>query len=176
MQHKFRGVFLANLIHLIRHLFRTGNPTIDDAVRSNFEFFNSLPGKLEIELTEPAESYRNMANLAAKPSAKIVNVRFHPKVFEENERKFRDLTEAELQLEIFHEPSICLRGEGGDAVEHKAPNGKSFTIKEMLTAIEATERRTRGNSEWLGGIDVHHCYFEGIYQNENRDWEIVWGS
>ena len=46
------------------------NPTVDDNVRSNFEFFNNLSGKLEIELTEPAESYRNTLNLAAKPGAK----------------------------------------------------------------------------------------------------------
>jgi len=168
---------LVNLIHLLRRLFRMDNPRVNETVRSNFDFFNNLSGKLEIELTEPAESYRNMANLAAKPSAKIVNVRFHPKVFEEeNVEQFRNLTEAELQLEILRQPSIRLRGEGGEVVEHKAPNGKSFTIKDMIAAMEATERISRGNSEWLGGIDVHHCYFEGIYQDENGDWEISWGS
>jgi hypothetical protein len=176
MQYAFRGGFVANLIHLIRRLFRISNPKIEDGLRTNFEFFNNLSGKLEIELTEPAESYRNMANLAAKPGAEIVDVKFHPKVFEENEQKFRELTESELQLEIFYGSHIRLRGEGGGVVEHKAPNGRSFTIKEMITAIEQTERRSRGNSEWLGGIDVHHCYFEGIYQDENGDWEISWGS
>jgi hypothetical protein len=145
-------------------------------VQSNLEFFNNISGELEIKLTEPAESYRNLANLAAKPSAEIVDVKFHPKVFEENEEKFRDLTEAELQLEIIHKSRIRLRGEGGGVVEHKAPNGRSFTVKEMFAAIEETERKTRGNSEWLGGIDVHHCFFEGIYQDENGTWEISWGS
>ncbi len=168
---------MANLIDLIRHLFRIGNSATEDSVQSNFEFFNNLTGKLEIELTEPAEHYGNMANLAAKPSAKLVDVRFHPEVFDEDEQqKFRDLTEAEWQLEIFRESSIRLRGLSEDVVEHKAPNGRSFTVKEMFTAIEETERRTRGNSEWLGGIDVHHRFFEGIYQDENGDWEISWGS
>ena len=106
-----------------------------------------------------------------------MDVQFHPEVFEEEKgEKFRDLTEAEPQLEIFRYPSIRLRGEGGGAVEHKAPNEKSFTIKDMITAIEATEKISRRNSKWLGGIDVHHIYFEGIYQNENADWEISWGS
>lgn len=167
---------MANLIRLIRRLFRIGDPKAQDSVQSNLEFFNSLSGKLEIELTEPAEPWRNLANLAAKPGAEIVDVRFHPEIFEENEQKFRDLTEAELQLEIFHKPRIRLRGMGEGVVEHKAPNGKSFTVKEMFAAIEKTERGTRGNSEWLGGIDVHHRFFEGIYQDENGDWEIFWGS
>ena len=61
-------------------------------------------------------------------------------------------------------------------VEHSAPNGNSFTIQDMIIAIEVTERKSRGSSEWLGGIDVHHIYFEGIHQNENGDWEIPWGS
>ena len=148
----------------------------DNSIQSNFEFFNSLSGKLEIELTDPAESYRNMANLAAKPGARIVEVKFHPEVFEEDKENFRNLTEEELRLEIFRGPNIRLRGESGDVVEHKALNRKSFTVKEMITAIEETERRTRGNSKWLGGIDIHHCYFEGIYQNKNGDWEISWGS
>ncbi len=169
-------IFLANLIHLIRHLFRIGGSTTEDTVQSNFEFFNSLTGKLEIELTEPAEPYANMANLAAKPSAELVDVWFQPEVFEENEQKFRDLTETELQLVIFRESRIRLRGLDETVVEHKAPNGRSFTVKEMFAAIEETERRTRGNSEWLGGIDVHHRFFEGIYQDENGDWEISWGS
>jgi hypothetical protein len=138
---------LANLIRLIRRLFRTGDPTTEEAVQFNFEFFNSLSGRLEIELTEPAEPYRNLAKLAAKPGAEIVDVRLHPEVFEEDEQKFRDRTEAGLQLVIFHESHIRLRGEGGDVVEHKAPNGKSFTVKEMFAAIEETERKTRGNSE-----------------------------
>ena len=167
---------MVNLIHLIRRLFRISDSTTDASVESNLEFFNSLSGKLEIELTEPAESYRNMANLAAKPSAELVDVRFHPEVFEESEDKFRDLTEAELELVIFYKPRIRLYSEGGGVVEHKAPNGKSFTVKEMFAAIVETERKTRGNSKWLGGIDVHHIYFEGIYQDENGAWEISWGS
>ena len=148
----------------------------DDSIQANFEFFNRLCGEIKIELTEPAEPYGNMANLAAKPSAKIVDIKYYPQVFEEEKDEFRDLTEAELQLEIFRHPSIRLRGEGGVVVEHRAPNGKSFTIEDMIIAIEATERKSRGNSEWLGGIDVNHIYFEGIHQDENGNWEIHWGS
>jgi hypothetical protein len=167
---------MANLISFIRHLFRIDESVTGDSSQSDLEFFNSLSGKLEIELTEPAEPVANLLNLAAKPEAEIVDVCLRTEIFEEKKQDFRDLTEAELSLVIFPEPRIRLRGESGDVVEHEAPNGKNFTVKEMLAAIEETERRTRGNSEWLGGIDVHHCYFEGIYQNENGIWEIYWGS
>lgn len=167
---------MANLVDLLRRLFHMRNSKTDNSVKSDLEFFNSLTGELQFELTEPAEPYRNLANLAAKPSAELVDVRFRPEIFDEKEQKFRDLTEAELQLLIFHEPSIRLRALSEDIVEHNAPNGRSFTVKEMFAAIEETERRTRDNSKWLGGIDVHHRFFEGIYQEENGDWEISWGS
>jgi hypothetical protein len=148
----------------------------DDSIQANFEFFNRLCGNIKNELTEPAEHYGNMANLAAKPSAKIVDIKYYPQVWEEDKDELHDLTEAELQLEIFQHPSIRLRGEGEVVVEHSAPNGNSFTIQDMIIAIEVTERKSRGSSEWLGGIDVHHIYFEGIHQDENGDWEIHWGS
>ena len=167
---------MANLIGLILRLFRIRNSTIDDSVKSDVDFFNTLSGELEIELTEPAEHYGNLANLAAKPSAELIDVRFHPQIFNEKEQKFRELTETELQLVIFHQPSIRLLSLSEDVVEHKAPNGRNFNVKEMFAAIEETERRTRDNSQWLGSIEVHHRFFEGIYQDENGDWEISWGS
>lgn len=167
---------MANLVSFIRRLFRMDEPATGDPGRSNLEFFSNLSATLEVELTEPAEPVANLANLAAKPEAEIVDVRLCAQVFEEKEQDFRDLTEEELALVVLAEPRIRLRGEAADVIEHEAPDGRSFTVREMLAAIEETERRTRGNSEWLGGIDVHHCFFEGIYQAEDGVWQIEWGS
>ncbi len=132
---------------------------------SNLEFFNSLSGRLRIKLTEPAG-----------PGVETMDVQLCAHVFEEEKQDFRDLTKEELDLVVFQGPHIRLRGESGDIVEHKAPNDESFTAEELLAAVEETERRTRGNSEWFGGVDVHHVYFEGIYQDEDGVWGICWGS
>jgi hypothetical protein len=51
-------------------------------------------------------------------------------------------------------------------------------IDDLIAAIEETERRTRGNTQWFGEIDVHHVYFEGLVPAADAEgvWEIVWGS
>lgn len=143
------------------------------------DFFNGLSATLEIQLTEPASQIaENLANLKASPQAEIAHLSLEAKVFNEEDESFRALTPEELSIVILPISRIQLKGESGDIVEHKAPNGKDFTIKDLIKAVEETERKTRGDSEWFGGIDVHHVFFEGIYQDEDdKDvWEIWWGS
>ena len=67
-------------------------------------------------------------------------------------------------------------GESDVVVEIQSANGAGFTVKELAAAITETERRGRGSSEWLGGIDTHHVYFEGIELEEDGVWCINWGS
>ena len=74
----------------------------------------------------------------------------------------------------FRNASINLRGEAGQVVPHTASNGSFFTVRELLQAIEETERLTRAESQWLGGID--HVLFEGIYPEVEGVWRICWGS
>jgi hypothetical protein len=140
------------------------------------EFFNSLSGMLEIELTVPAEPIGNLSNLRASPEAHIASLKLRAEVFNPETKEFRPLTQSELDAVAFRGSSIRLRSEGGEVVSHDAPNGAFFTVRELLQAVEETERRTRAQSEWLGGVDVHHVFFEGIHHDQGDIWEIYWGS
>jgi hypothetical protein len=141
------------------------------------EFFNSLSGKLEIELDVPAEPVANLLNLRASPDARLVRLELRAEVFNHATEEFRPLTPAELGGVAFYGRSIRLRGEDDEeAVTHDAPNGSYFTVGELLRAVEETERRARSRSEWLGGVDVHHVFFEGIEPGEDDVWEVCWGS
>jgi hypothetical protein len=140
------------------------------------EFFNSLSGKLEIELTVPPEKIGNLDNLRATPKAKIKSLKLATELFNRETETARELTPDELQSVAFRAAQIKLRGEGGGAVTHQAPNGKFFTVQDMLNAVAETERQTRDKSEWIGGVDVHHVFFEGIHLGEDGIWEIYWGS
>jgi hypothetical protein len=142
------------------------------------KFFNSLSGTLEIELDVPAEPVGDLLNVRAEPDARIVRLELRAEVFNPETEEFRPLTPAELDSVAFRSGSIRLRSEDGEAVSHAAPNGSHFTVRELLHAVEETERQTRAGSEWLGGIDVHHVFFEGIHPDEDEDgvWEIYWGS
>ncbi len=144
----------------------------DDAL----EFFNGLSGTLAIELTEPAQPIGGLLNLAASPSARISSLRLEAQFFDPDTEEGRPLTEPELSRAVFRGPVLRLRGESGIVVSHQAPDGGQFTVKALLAAVEATERQSRGATEWLGGVDVHHIYFEGIHPSDDGAWEIFWGS
>lgn len=142
----------------------------------DLQFFNNLSGTLEIELSVPAEPMANLLNLKASPEARIVSLKLRAQVFDKITEKSRDLTPDELNSIAFRGAQIKLRSESDDVVSHKAPNGKFFTVRDLLFAVEQTERRTRNDTEWLGGVDVHHCFFEGIEENDDGIWDIYWGS
>lgn len=141
----------------------------------NLKFFNGLSAILKITLTEPTEAISPaLENQKATPAAKIESLELTPSVFLRESSEFRDLTPEELALVVLEEKSIRLRGLG-EAIEHEAPNGSSFTVSELLAAIAKTERQTRDQSEWFEGVDVHHIFFEGIHQ-EDGIWQARWGS
>ncbi len=150
-------------------------PEVTDTT-PELEFFNSLSGTLVIELTVPAEPGADTYNLRASPEAQISNLRLHTEVFTPDTDDFRDLTPDELDSVAFRGDQINLCGQSGEVVAHDAANGESFTVRELLHAVEETERRTRDRSEWLGGVDVHHCFFEGLHLADDGVWDIYWGS
>jgi hypothetical protein len=140
------------------------------------EFINSLSGKLAIELDVPAARIGDLDNLRALPEARIARLELHVEVFNRETEQFRPLTAEEYDAVAFRGKSIRLRSEDGDPVTHAAPNGSFFTVRDMMRAVEETEQQTRSNSEWFGGIDVHHVYFEGIELSDDGTWDICWGS
>lgn len=151
-----------------------GNGHDDEGLR----FFNSLSGRLHIELSEPPQPYSaRMLNLTAPPTARIQSVSLDMKGRVDPETgKFTDLTDSEWNRVVLRSPLIRMRGETERAVEHRAADGVAFTVRDLAAAIRETERQTRGDTEWLGGIDVHHVYFEGIELEDDGVWAIRWGS
>jgi hypothetical protein len=142
------------------------------------EFFNSISGELEIELTIPTRPIGNLLNQEADADAEIVSLKLKPHIYVEETEDIRDLTDAELNQIAFRGKQIKLRNPDVDRViTHKAPNGKHFTVRELLAAVEETERQVRSDTEWFDGVDVQHIYFEGISEEDDPGvYEIYWGS
>jgi hypothetical protein len=147
-----------------------------DVDEDALEFFNGLSGVLRIVLTEPAQQAApHLLNLVASPTAKIASASFELHVYEDEDD--RELTEEEWARVVIHAPRIRMRSVDTDeiVIDHDAPNGSSFTVRDLATAIAKTERDSREHGEWLGGVDVHHIFFEGI-ELEDGAWTICWGS
>lgn len=143
--------------------------------RDNLDFFNKVSGKLEIQLSEAPERITpNLQNLKAPPAATIESIRLEASVWMPEVEKFRDLTEAELDLPVFESGPLSLRGEG-NAVTIDPPAHGVWRIRDLIAAIEVAERRSRADSDWFDGIDVHHVYFEGLTW-DGKAWQISWGS
>jgi hypothetical protein len=140
----------------------------------SLQFFNQLSGSLHIQLSQPAEPIaEGLVNLKAPPAATIESLSLQMSVFEDDD--LRDLTAEEWDRVVLEAPTITLRSLG-EPVTHAAPNGRHFTVRALVAAVEETERRTRHQSEWFEGIDVHHCFFEGIRKSRDGVWSIRWGS
>jgi hypothetical protein len=145
----------------------------DDALR----FFNTLSGTLALKLSEePKPISERMLNLAAPPTARLVSASLHMQVWLRESREFRELTELEWRRVVLRSPVIRMGGEAGRAIEHRAPDGATFTVRDLTAAIAETERQARGETDWFGGIDVHHVFFEGIELEADGVWWIRWGS
>ena len=129
-----------------------------------------------MELSEPTVPIaERLENRRAIESATITAVRFEPNVYEATSGDFRELTAEELASVAFPDREIVLRG-CGSATRHDAPNGTHFTVRDLIAAIEESERRTRGESAWFGGVDVHHVFFEGLSLADDGVWNVDWGS
>lgn len=140
-------------------------------------FFCRLSGRLYIELSEPPQRiHPPLENLGAAPTASIVSIRLRAQVFERETGTFRPLSEEELDRVVIREPKVAFVGHGRGAATFDAPDGVAFRVRDLLAAVEETERRSRGDSEWYGGIDVHHVFFEGIHLGTDGQWRIRWGS
>jgi hypothetical protein len=133
-----------------------------------------IHGRLHIELSEPTEPItQKLANRRATPTATITSLRLAPYVYENDE--VRDLSEVELSAVAFGQSEIVMRGLGAP-LRHRAPNGAEFTVRNLLAAVEETERATRQDSSWFEGVDIHHIFFEGTYVEADGVWRIGWGS
>jgi hypothetical protein len=50
-----------------------------------------------------------------------------------------------------------------------------FSILDLMDNILELEREARPTTEWFGGVDVHHVYFEGLCESYGV-FNVSWGS
>lgn len=152
-----------------------------------FSFFNNLEGTLDIKLSEETESIGGLLNQKATPEAKITKMSLSLIVRpEDDDDDNRSLTKDELNMIVFYDVDlIMLNGQDYHSdtmtsvrhfIEHEANKSRTFTIKDLIKCVLKTEKKTRKDTEWFGGIDVHHIYFEGITKSKGNKFNICWDS
>jgi len=136
---------------------------------------NRISGTLRVELDRaPVKINAALENVKAPSGARLLGVKLAANIYVAETEDFRELTAAEFDTVVFRGRSLVLRGLA-EPIEH-IETDESFTVRDVLRAVEATELSTRGHSEWFDGIDVHHIFFEGLHEEEAGVWTIYWGS
>lgn len=144
-------------------------------------FFNSLAFHLNVECDE--EEYDRVrdsgtgvegSEVEAHASIDFQNVR----CCDEGADELRLLYEEEWKSVAYHAPSITLASDKCPAKTFTAPNGRNFTVMELLRVVEEWEQLDRCRAGLDGVVDVSGTWFEGLHEREDEDsvWEIHWGS
>jgi hypothetical protein len=97
-------------------------------------------------------------------------------LYDKESGDFTPLTQAQLDQVAYDQPEITFTSETKPSVTVNAPAGKScFTVNDILDAIAAFEQYDRPSTDWFGGPDCHHVFFEGM-ESTPDGWYIAWGS
>jgi hypothetical protein len=148
---------------------------------SNKSLLTDLSANLYIKMNKPFRETATVMDFA-ETGSKIESVELcvmgrhldeYIEIDDMDESFFKEIGYNKPTIKVQSHASI----EMGRVVKHTAPNGKCFTNEDLIKVVEETERQTRGDSEWFGGVDCHHVYFEGIHFDDDSDvGTICWGS
>ena len=161
--------------------------------------FNTISTTLSIITTKDPVSKGPLLNRFESNDSKIESLEFKSIDFYDNETsEFNKLTEENLADVAFADKKITLESKRyisdftntaiwqGDfsnvemaestTMEFTAKNGDYFTFQELLDNILTFEKEDRPKTQWFGGIDCHHVYFEGLHLQKNGSYYLSWGS
>ncbi len=140
------------------------------------EFSDKFNAMLDIQLSKDVEEISpHLYNAKAPEGAEIVSMAIKPGVFEEGKDiGIRPITEEEYNEVVITEEYIRVESHGY-TFRYRAPNGKVFTVRGLFDVLLKIEKYSRPKTDWFGGIDVHHIFFEGFYF-KNGVYHCYWGS
>lgn len=82
----------------------------------------------------------------------------------------------ELNMVAYYGAFMVFKGVKGEYHLERAPNGSYFTLDDLINAMQNVERKTRCHTSFLGKVDCHHTYFEGLQKEKDGSYLICWGS
>ena len=155
------------------------NPEADDAVISVGAIdVDQLSCVLEIKTSQEPYFVPPLSNRFEHKDTEVVECKMsHPGMFTD-EGGIEDLTASEMTSVACNGttpfgPSISFNGH---EATYFASNGKWLTVMEFFDAVGKHETATRGSSDWFGGVDTHHVFFEGVGKGRGGRYSLYWGS
>ncbi|KAG4065966.1 hypothetical protein HA402_006684 [Bradysia odoriphaga] len=106
---------------------------------------------------------------------KLVDIKVEKIYRNQNGRLVEYTEEQKNTLVVYDDNSLELKGHGNFRKRYQFPTNR-VTIKRFVEAIVDFEKQNRPKSDWFGGIDCHHVFYEGLIATEDGAYIIFWGS
>ena len=136
---------------------------------------DKLSSTLNITMDRPPKPQQGLLlNKFEEENSKVVSAKMtHPEVFVDGD--LRPLTEEEMELPALRKQTFTIVDKT-TSMTFNAENGKCISVRDLFKAIGQFETVARAKSDWFGGVDTHHVYFEGMYKVGKDQYTIFWGS
>jgi hypothetical protein len=145
-------------------------------------YFEKMHFTLDIKVSGTYSRKNPLYNVSASPGAKLLSVSYKyvsSPARGEDEDLFPDATKDELMSLAYARPSITFSSIHAQFQKtYQAPSGggQYFTVRDLLGIVCKFEAEDRLLYDWLGGIDVHHIFYAGTFQNPDGSWGLCWDS
>ena len=138
----------------------------------------NLLNKYSTRLYIDVDTYQNnnIANNFVDPKSTIKNIELSDiEVFDVDDDTFRYATDEELNEIVYPFNEITISTHNfNKTFTSKSEDG--FTTKELFYNIIEHEKESRPLTDWFGGIDAHHIFFEGLDKRLDGSYSVFWGS
>jgi hypothetical protein len=132
--------------------------------------FNDISFRLEITTDKQPQ---NELEPVLDPDTEVLNVRVID-IFEWVDYERRFISIPDLTRIGFNRQEIFLKNPHSEKI-YGAQNGIYFTFQHLINVIEDFSKESRQQSNYMGGPDIYHVIFEGLYRNDDGSYSINWG-
>ena len=137
----------------------------------------SLLTEYEVVLDIDIETYQanpTLLNQFVKPDTKIKSMKWgNIGKFNEDTDDIEEVKDEELDAKCYEEKEIRIISNGQSETFHQKDG---YTARDLFNCIIALELKARPETDWFGGIDAHHIFFEGLYHMDGTTYQVYWGS
>lgn len=147
---------------------------------------NDLSFVLNIKTSNTVPQRGYLMNRFEKPDSNIQSISHSPIAkYNSSRRELEELSPSELKKPGFWGNTMTMksvrRDDSGAVINRTRKTFKTskefFTVKQVVSNIVKFEIKDRPKTNWFGGIDAHHVFFEGLYRNSKTDtYSVNWGS
>lgn len=136
----------------------------------------SLLSDLCLTLNIDIETYQEngLLNNFVEPGKKIKNLSWGSiKTFDNVNEEIIDVKKEELEKIIYPYNEIIIMSNGNQETFNQKDGFNSYDLLDCILNVEIISRQ---NTNWFGGIDAHHIFFEGLHLLRDNKYYVSWGS